>query len=192
MITPCQRTLRHRRITRRSANPWRRSTGGKWRRKWTRCRRSLLLFYVGLFVTWRQCSGSGSGSWSVSQRYGSGSFHHQAKDQNSNKNLVLWLLCGFLSVENDVNVPATSNKQKNLKVMDENRKIRRRSLIRSKMSGIRNTARRVGFCPPSRRVANMSGWCGSCQPSRSRLSLVCLTRWIIHRVLWAFSWRTLH
>ncbi len=50
---------------------------------------------------------------SVSQRYRSGSFYHQAKIVR--KTLiptVLWLLYDFLSLKNDVNVPVTSNKQK--------------------------------------------------------------------------------
>ncbi len=55
-----------------------------------------------------------SGSGSTSQRYGSGSFYHQAKIVR--KTLippVLWLLLDFLSLKNDVNVPSKSNKQKN-------------------------------------------------------------------------------
>jgi hypothetical protein len=50
---------------------------------------------------------------SVSQRYGSGSFYHQAKTVR--KTLipnVLELLFDFLSLKNDVNVPSKSNKQK--------------------------------------------------------------------------------
>jgi hypothetical protein len=74
------------------------------------------------------------GSGSVSQRYWSGSFYHQAKIVR--KTLiptVLWLLLAFLSLKNDVNVRSKSNKQKNLflnlffvgalKVNDENSRI---------------------------------------------------------------------
>ncbi len=71
-----------------------------------------------------QCFGSGSVSfWSPrpgsSQKYGSGSFHHQAKIVrkylNSN---VVWLLynfLSFLSLKNYINVPSKSNKQKTFK-----------------------------------------------------------------------------
>jgi hypothetical protein len=55
------------------------------------------------------------GSGSTSQRYGSGSFYHQAKIVR--KTLipnVLWLLLDFLSLKKDVNVPSKSNMQKNL------------------------------------------------------------------------------
>jgi hypothetical protein len=51
---------------------------------------------------------------SVSQRYGSGSFYHQAKTVR--KTLiptVLGLLFDFLPLKDDVNVPSKSNKQKN-------------------------------------------------------------------------------
>jgi len=57
--------------------------------------------------------------------------------QNSNKNCdFLWLLFGFLSLKNDVNVTLKSNKQNNLekkipvavlKVTDENSRIRIRN-----------------------------------------------------------------
>ncbi len=53
-------------------------------------------------------------SGSISQRYGSGSFYHQAKIVR--KTLIptaLWLLLNFLSFKNDVNIPSKSNKQKN-------------------------------------------------------------------------------
>ncbi len=56
-----------------------------------------------------------SGYWSVSQKYGSGSFYHQAKIVR--KTLipnVLWLFSDFLSLKNDVCEPSKSNKQKNL------------------------------------------------------------------------------
>ncbi len=58
------------------------------------------------------------GSGSISQRYGSRSrsFYHQAKI--ARKTLiptVWWLLFDFLSLKNDVNVPAKSNKQKKFK-----------------------------------------------------------------------------
>ncbi len=57
----------------------------------------------------------GSGSGSTSQRYGSGSFNHQAKIVR--KTLiytVLWLFLDFRSYKNDVNVPSKSNKQKKM------------------------------------------------------------------------------
>jgi hypothetical protein len=50
-------------------------------------------------------------SGSISQRYGSGSFNHQAKIVR--KTLiptVLWLLFDFLSLKYDVNVPGTLKK----------------------------------------------------------------------------------
>ncbi len=55
-----------------------------------------------------------SGSGSISQRYGSkfGSFYHQAKIVR--KTLiptVLFLLCDFLSVKNDVNIPSKSKRR---------------------------------------------------------------------------------
>jgi hypothetical protein len=56
------------------------------------------------------------GSESISQRYGSGSFNHQAK--KGTKTLiptVLWLHLNFLSLKNDVKVPSKSNEQKNFK-----------------------------------------------------------------------------
>ncbi len=60
----------------------------------------------------------GSGSGSISQRYGSGYgsgfFYHQAKIVR--KPLIptsLWRLFDLLSLKNDVNVPSKSNKQKN-------------------------------------------------------------------------------
>ncbi len=66
-----------------------------------------------------------SGSGSVSQRYRSRSFYHQAKIVRKPLiTTVLWLLHDFLSLKNDVNVHSKSNKQKNfclvLKVTDEN------------------------------------------------------------------------
>ncbi len=56
----------------------------------------------------------GSGSGSISQKYGSGSFYHQAKIVR--KTLIptaLCLLFDFLSLKNYGNVPSKSNKQKN-------------------------------------------------------------------------------
>jgi hypothetical protein len=48
----------------------------------------------------------GSGSGSISQRYGSGSFYHQAKlVRKTLIPTVLGLLFNFLSLKNDVNVP---------------------------------------------------------------------------------------
>jgi hypothetical protein len=63
-----------------------------------------------------QCCGSGSesGSGSISQRYGSGSFYHHANIVR--KTLIpanFVTLFDFLSLKNDVNVPPKSNKQKN-------------------------------------------------------------------------------
>jgi hypothetical protein len=57
------------------------------------------------------CCGSGY----IIQRYGSGSFYHQAKIVR--KTLIPTVLCllyNFLSLKNDVNVLSKSNKQKNL------------------------------------------------------------------------------
>ncbi len=61
----------------------------------------------------------GSGSLFINQRYWSGSdpgsFYHQAKIVKETLiPTVLWLLVDFLSVENNVNVPSKSNKQKNI------------------------------------------------------------------------------
>ncbi len=54
------------------------------------------------------------GSGSISQRYGSGSFYHQAKIVRKTLiSTVLWLLFDFLSLKNDVKVPSKSNVQKN-------------------------------------------------------------------------------
>ena len=54
----------------------------------------------------------GSGSWSISQRYGSGSFYHQAKILRKTLiSTVLWLLYDFLSLKNDVNVPSKKGKK---------------------------------------------------------------------------------
>ncbi len=58
----------------------------------------------------------GSGSESISQRYGSGSgsFDHEAKIvRKASISTVLGLLFDFLPLENDVKVPLTSNMQKN-------------------------------------------------------------------------------
>jgi hypothetical protein len=56
----------------------------------------------------------GSGSGSISQRYGSGSFcHHAKKVRKTSIPTVFLLLFYFLSLKNDVNVPSKSNKQKN-------------------------------------------------------------------------------
>ncbi len=71
----------------------------------------------------KQCFGSGSVCFwppgSVSHRYGSDSaesFDHQAKMVRKTFIFtVLRLLCDFLSLKNDVNVPSKSYKQKNLK-----------------------------------------------------------------------------
>ncbi len=41
---------------------------------------------------------------------------------------VLWLLYDFLSLKNYLNVPSKSNKQKNLKITDENSRIRIRRI----------------------------------------------------------------
>jgi hypothetical protein len=50
----------------------------------------------------------------ISQRYGSWSFHHQAKIvRNTLIPSVLRLLLAFLSLKNDENVPSRSDKQKN-------------------------------------------------------------------------------
>jgi hypothetical protein len=57
------------------------------------------------------------GSGSISTRYGSGSgsFYSQAKIVRKTLiAIVLGLLYDFLYLKNDVNVPAKSNKQKNL------------------------------------------------------------------------------
>jgi hypothetical protein len=54
------------------------------------------------------------GSGSTSQRYGSGSFYHQAKIvRKALISTVLLLSFGLLTVKNDVNVPSNSNRQKN-------------------------------------------------------------------------------
>ncbi len=63
------------------------------------------------FKHFKQCCGSRSvhvfgPSGSVSQRYGSGTFYHQAKIVRKTLiSTVLWLLYDFLSLKNDVNVP---------------------------------------------------------------------------------------
>jgi hypothetical protein len=90
---------------------------------------------------------------SISQRYGYGSFYHQAKIVS--KPLiptVLSLLFDFLSFKNDENEPSKRKQQENLfsidifKINDENSRIRIRIhnseawiRIRTKMSWIRNT-----------------------------------------------------
>jgi hypothetical protein len=79
----------------------------------------------------------GSGSGSFSQRYGSGSFHQQAKIVKKNLiQTVLQLLLDFLSLKNLVNVPSKTRKVISrklffyyffvgiLKVNDENSRIR--------------------------------------------------------------------
>jgi hypothetical protein len=53
------------------------------------------------------------GSGSISQRYGSGSFHHYAKIIRKPLISTVFLLFYFLSLKNDVNVPSKSNMQKN-------------------------------------------------------------------------------
>ncbi len=84
------------------------------------------------------------GSGSVSQRYRSGSFHHQTKIvRKTFISTVLWLLYDVLSLKNDINVLLKStitvicNKKiflvRVLKVTDEKCRIR----IRTKMSRIR-------------------------------------------------------
>jgi hypothetical protein len=74
-------------------------------------------------------------SGSVSMRYGSGSFYHQAKIvRKLSIPSVLRLLYDFLSyLKNDVSVALKSNKKKNflveiLKISDENSRIRSRIL----------------------------------------------------------------
>ncbi len=76
-------------------------------------------------VSQRQVEGSFVNAWcgsgsengivgSFSQRYGSGSFYHQAKIvRKPFIPAALWLLFDFLSLKSDVNVPSISNKQKN-------------------------------------------------------------------------------
>jgi hypothetical protein len=55
------------------------------------------------------------GSGSTSQRYGSGSFYHQAKKvRKPLVPTVLLLLLDYLSLKNDVNIPSKSNNQKTL------------------------------------------------------------------------------
>ena len=55
----------------------------------------------------------GSGSGSTSQRYGSGSFYHHAKNSKTNLDSYYFVtLFDFLSLKNDVNVASKSNKQK--------------------------------------------------------------------------------
>ncbi len=92
----------------------------------------------GAFIIhWHWGSGSvcfgtpGSGFGSISQRYGSGSFYHQAKRVRKTMiPTVLWLLYDFLSLKNDINVFSKNNKQKNFKyvsflnVSDEKSRIR--------------------------------------------------------------------
>ncbi len=63
----------------------------------------------------------GSGSGSISQRYGSGSgfgsgsLHHYAKILRKTLiSIVLWHLFDFLSLKNYVHVPSKSNMQKNV------------------------------------------------------------------------------
>ncbi len=61
----------------------------------------------------------GSGSGSISQRHGSGSFYHQAKIVRKILiSTVLRLLYDFLSLKNNVNVPSKSNKQKKCNFYD--------------------------------------------------------------------------
>jgi hypothetical protein len=50
------------------------------------------------------------GSGSVIYLFGSGSFHQQTKKLG--KTLILWLLCDFVSLKNDVNVPSKRFKLK--------------------------------------------------------------------------------
>jgi hypothetical protein len=90
-------------------------------------------------------------------RYGSGSFHHQAKTVRKPLISTVCDFFGFFSLKNDVNVPSKYNNPKNLEknncvdilnVTDEKNRIRSRIRysevrirIRTKMSRIRNTDR---------------------------------------------------
>ncbi len=89
----------------------------------------------------RGSPGCGSGSGSISQRYGSGSFYNQVKIVRKTLfSTFFCLLFYFLSLKNDVNVPSKTNKQKIfflnyffvgvLKVNDDNSRIRIRIRIR--------------------------------------------------------------
>ncbi len=106
----------------------------------------------------------GSGSTSLTQRYGSGSgsFCHQAKIVIKTWiPTVLWLLLDFLSLINDVNVPSKSYKQKNFFLLvfwwrlegqwrkEQDPLVRGmdpRIRIHTKMSWIRNTERNCFSC----------------------------------------------
>ncbi len=79
-----------------------------------------------VWVSYKQCSGSGSESWSGSTgstciwvsriwiRILLSSFYHQAKIvRKAVIPTVLWLLLNFLSLKNDVNIPSKSFKHKN-------------------------------------------------------------------------------
>jgi hypothetical protein len=84
-------------------------------------------FPLSLLVFFLPCGRQYSGSGSVSQRYGFGTFHHPAKIVRKTLiSFLLRLLLYFLSLENDGNIPTKSNKQPNifivaswLKVNDE-------------------------------------------------------------------------
>ena len=56
----------------------------------------------------------GSGSGSTSERYGSGSFYHHAKNSKTNLDSYYFVtLFDFLSLKNDVNVASKSKSRKN-------------------------------------------------------------------------------
>jgi hypothetical protein len=96
---------------------------------------SRIFMFLGL-------PGSASGFVSHMYGFGSGSFHHQAKILIVRKTLnftVLWLLYDFISLKNDVNVRVPDPLVRGRYGTDLRIPIR----IRTKMSGIRNTARNL-------------------------------------------------
>ncbi len=86
-------------------------------------------------------------SWSISSRYGSGSFYHQA--QIVRKTLiptVLWLLYDFLSLKNYVNVSSKSKKQRSWRSLTKNAE----SISVSKSHGSTTLPRTVLMAAPER------------------------------------------
>ncbi len=72
--------------------------------------------YAVLRIRSRTGGSPGSGSGSISPRYGSGSFYLQAKlVRKTLIPTILWLLYDFLSLKSDVNVTLKSNNKKTLK-----------------------------------------------------------------------------
>jgi hypothetical protein len=77
---------------------------------------NFFLSEVSFFILITTYLKPGSGSGSVRQRYGSGSFFTKQKKivRKTLISTVLLLLFDFFSLKNDVNIPSKSNKQKSV------------------------------------------------------------------------------